>query len=209
MPPRRGYRRAPYGSRAPSRTSGRLVARQLGTGPGCTESREPRVKSTADRVQVKDAEPKSLDETKVTNEIHERIMESTSEAKTAAGMSIMPNELLTMIYEKLDVVDAVCLSLTSKRQYMAYVDFVTADATGKTPKVKLNARRFGQAGTIERSWEVVAKDECAHCGQFRCQLYRHISTWMEPLVSTNNFFDYRCRNSSFTLGMSLPGSAPM
>lgn len=107
----------------------------------------------------------------VTAEVVATVVQNNPQPDTSASLSGLPTELTVMVYKNLDVIDAVCLGLTSSRHYGIYRDLF---GTG----VKLNTRRIGQAGTVERSWEVVGKDLCGHCGSYRCQLYRHINDWM-------------------------------
>ena len=116
----------------------------------------------------------------VNPEVVASIVQNFPQANTTASLTGLPTELTIMIFGNLDVIDAVCLGLASRRHYNIYSLLFGYG-------VKLNTRRIGQPGTVERSWEVVGKDQCAHCGSYRCQLYRHINTWMGPnLVSTSN-----------------------
>ena len=143
---------------------------------GASNENPPAGKSESDSESEEDKVYGALLE--VTDEEVATVVHNNPQPETAASLPGLPTELTVMVYKNLDVIDAVCLGLSSPRHYSIYRDLF---GTG----VKLNTRRIGQAGTVERSWEVVGKDLCGHCGSYRCQLYRHIDGWMgSSFVST-------------------------
>lgn len=91
-------------------------------------------------------------------------------SKSSATLSSLPAELQLEIFSHLDKIDSVCLGLTSQRAY----DICRAIYGTKMP---LNTRRIGP-NSLESAWEVVGKQECKQCGMFRCELWKHIKTWM-------------------------------
>ena len=32
--------------------------------------------------------------------------------------------------------------------------------------------------TLQSCWEIVEKQDCSHCGPFRCELHQHLKSWM-------------------------------
>lgn len=82
----------------------------------------------------------------------------------------LPTELHFQIFRYLDDIDSTCLGLSNSKSYSVY------RAIHGT-KVRLNTGRNGP-NPMERAWEIVGKTSCAHCGNFRCQLFQHIKTWM-------------------------------
>ncbi len=82
----------------------------------------------------------------------------------------LPTELQLEIFSYLDKIDSCCLGLTSRSSYLIY------RAIHGT-KMPLNTRRIGP-NKLEAAWEVVGKQECSHCGMYRCELHEHIKSWM-------------------------------
>jgi hypothetical protein len=98
-----------------------------------------------------------------------------------ASLQGLPNELQTMIFGNLDKIDAVCLGLSNVRTYEVYKAI-----HGK--KMPLNTRRSGpNIPNMERVWEVVGKNTCPHCGNYRCQLYEHVKSWMPETLEYCQF----------------------
>ncbi|KAH8596358.1 hypothetical protein B0O99DRAFT_493974, partial [Bisporella sp. PMI_857] len=108
--------------------------------------------------------------TEVTGEVQERV-DALPDQQKSASLEGLPTELQLQIFGYLDKIDSVCLGLTSPHHY----GILRALHPEKMP---LNSRRVGQAGTVERSWEIVGRNTCNHCGTYRCQLWRHIKDWM-------------------------------
>jgi hypothetical protein len=119
--------------------------------------------------------------THVTAEVQERV-DALPSKQQSASMEGLPTELQIQIFGYLDRIDSVCLGLTSPHHYAIFQAL-------HPEKMLLNSRRVGQAGTVERSWELVGRDTCNHCGTYRCQLWRHIKDWMpDYLVSDYTYF---------------------
>lgn len=92
------------------------------------------------------------------------------QSSNSATLSTLPAELQLGIFSYLDKIDSVCLGLTSRKAYGIYRAIYSC-------KMPLNTRRIGP-NSLESAWEVVGKQECKHCGMFRCELWQHIKTWM-------------------------------
>jgi len=86
------------------------------------------------------------------------------------ALHTLPTELHLEIFSYLDKIDSTCLGLSSRNLYLV---FRALHGT----KMPLNTRRIGP-NRLESAWEFLGKQECKHCGMYRCELYRHIGTWM-------------------------------
>ena len=82
----------------------------------------------------------------------------------------LPTEIHLEIFSYLDKIDSCCLGLATSRTYDIYRSIYGT-------KLPLNTRRSGP-NNLERAWEVVGKQMCSHCGIYRCELYKHIESWM-------------------------------
>ncbi|KAG9248158.1 hypothetical protein BJ878DRAFT_489711 [Calycina marina] len=170
------------------------------------KNRPPTATTSVNRAKHDDDPGASDDETYVpalhiTPAVRQRILSTVCPEYNRQGIVIpeapdldrVPTEVLLMVYGRLDNIDACCLGLSSPHQYRIYRALFGT-------KIKLNTRRDGQAGTIEKSWEVVGKNQCPHCDPFRCQLYRHLEVWMGPK------FEYCSSKDNF--GIPAPPGAP-
>ena len=180
---------SPGGDSASSNRLGASESIRPGLSPMELSSSDEKTKSGSD--SETDEEYGSQPE--FTPAIIANVVQNYPQTESGACLSGLPTELSIMIFKNLDVIDAVCLGLASRRHYNIYSGLFGL-------KVKLNTRRIGQAGTVERSWEVVDKSQCSHCSSYRCQLYRHIGTWMgDKLVS--KFLDWKSQVYLFSLVM--------
>lgn len=91
--------------------------------------------------------------------------------RTKASLPHIPTELQLQIFSYLDKIDSTCLGLAHPTTYMMFRSIYGL-------KMPLNQRRSGP-NNLERAWEVVGKQECRHCGVYRCELYKHIQEWMQ------------------------------
>ncbi|RFU29680.1 hypothetical protein B7463_g6670, partial [Scytalidium lignicola] len=114
------------------------------------------------------------------------------EVREGPALHTLPTELHLEIFGYLDKIDSTCLGLTARNLY-----FVFRAIHGT--KMPLNTRRIGP-NKLESAWEVVGKQECKHCGMYRCELYRHIKTWMGDGV------EYCAMKRNF--GKIAPNGAP-
>ncbi|KAH8685637.1 hypothetical protein BGZ60DRAFT_522923 [Tricladium varicosporioides] len=108
-------------------------------------------------------------EFEVTPDMMQRLSRLNQE-KSGATLATLPTELHLEIFSYLDKIDSCCLGLASPRTY----DVFRAIHGTKMP---LNSRRIGP-NNLEAAWELVGKQECRHCGIYRCELHKHIKSWM-------------------------------
>lgn len=108
-------------------------------------------------------------EFKMTTAVMDRVA-SLPDYNSKPSLPGLPVELQLAIFHYLDNIDSVCLGLTNPRSYDIYRALYGI-------QMPLNTRRDSQ-NSLDRSWEVVGKLSCRHCGNFRCELYEHIKTWM-------------------------------
>jgi len=99
-----------------------------------------------------------------------------------ASLPTLPTELQQQIFGYLDKIDSACLGLTSIHAYNMYVAIY-----GK--KMPLNTRRVGP-NTEESCWEIVGVRRCTHCDTDRCELWRHIKSWMMRRPSELRALEY-------------------
>ncbi|CAG8951600.1 hypothetical protein HYFRA_00007516 [Hymenoscyphus fraxineus] len=127
-----------------------------------------------DTLASTDTEPDTPEEDrylfKLTPEIIKRLVLSLGKGSNGATLAQLPTELQLQIFSYLDPIDATCLGLTSPAYYTVY-------RTIYGTKMPLNTRRPGP-NALEAAWEVVGKQECNHCGMYRCELHQHIKSWM-------------------------------
>jgi hypothetical protein len=97
-------------------------------------------------------------------------LSSLPRRRSGASLPTLPTELQFEIFSYLDQIDSACLGLTSPRSYEI---FRAIHGT----KMPLNTRRNGP-NKLEAAWEVVGKQMCEHCGIYRCELHKHIKSWM-------------------------------
>ncbi|KAF4624429.1 hypothetical protein G7Y89_g13743 [Cudoniella acicularis] len=108
-------------------------------------------------------------ELKITPDMIQRLFR-LPENKSGATLITLPTELQLEIFSYLDKIDSTCLGLASPRTYEVY------RAIHGT-KMPLNTRRVGP-NLLEAAWELVGRQECQHCGVYRCELHQHIKSWM-------------------------------
>ncbi|PQE07608.1 F-box domain-containing protein [Rutstroemia sp. NJR-2017a BBW] len=92
---------------------------------------------------------------------------------SAPSLSTLPNELKLEIFSYLDPIDGTAFGLTSRHSYLIY------RAIFPSP-IPLSTRRVGP-NSLEAAWAFKGgngEQKCAHCGVYRCELWKHISTWM-------------------------------
>jgi hypothetical protein len=110
-------------------------------------------------------------EFKITPDMMRRLSLLPQQQNPVATLTTIPTELQIEIFSHLDKIDSVCLGLTCRRAYSVY------RAVYGT-KMPLNTRRIGP-NSLESAW-VSGKQECKQCGAARCELWKHIRTWMPP-----------------------------
>jgi len=94
-------------------------------------------------------------------------------AASPPTLSTLPNELKLEIFSYLDPIDGTAFGLTSRHSYLIY------RAIFPSP-IALSTRRVGP-NALEAAWAFKGgngEQKCAHCGVYRCELWKHISTWM-------------------------------
>lgn len=106
----------------------------------------------------------------MTTEVKARVAQ-LPDSKPAASLQGLPVELQVEIFGYLDQIDSVCLGLSNAGSYNVYRALHGI-------KMPLNTRRPVPVH-LERVCEAGGKKKpCDHCGNFRCQLYEHIKSWM-------------------------------
>lgn len=114
------------------------------------------------------------------------------QVREGPALDTLPTELHLEIFSYLDKIDSTCLGLASRNLYLV---FRALHGT----KMPLNTRRVGP-NKLESAWKALGKQECSHCGTYRCELHRHIKTWMGPDV------EYCAMKRNF--GRIAPNGAP-
>lgn len=180
-PPSRKRRTRPRGFTRSAHTSNTSSSNDENASPTVVASNTEKAKESDETDTSSTDEEEYIPAMQITPAVRQRLLSIIPQDTNRQGIILpeapnldrAPTEILLMIYGLLDNIDACCLGLSSPRQYTIYRELFGT-------KVKLNTRRLGQAGTVERSWEVVGREQCDHCGSYRCQLYRHIEGWMGP-----------------------------
>lgn len=124
---------------------------------------------TLDSSDTEMSSPEPEYEFQMTKELMARVAQLPA-FKPVATLQGLPNELQLMIFGHLDEIDSVCLGLSNTRSYNIHRAL-------HGPKMPLNTRR-PVPNPLERAWEGVGRKTCLHCGNYRCQLYEHIKSWM-------------------------------
>ncbi|KAH8821037.1 hypothetical protein F5884DRAFT_766354 [Xylogone sp. PMI_703] len=126
--------------------------------------------NSTDTESIEDATPASeFPSFEITPEIARRLS-VIPPVREGPALHTLPTELHLEIFGYLDNIDSVCLGLAARNLYLV---FRAIHGT----KMPLTTRRTGP-NKLESAWGIAGKQECKHCGMYRCELYRHIKTWM-------------------------------
>ncbi|RDW91222.1 hypothetical protein BP5796_02387 [Coleophoma crateriformis] len=98
-----------------------------------------------------------------------RYRKAENRAATGPSLHALPTELHFEIFSYLDNIDATCLGVTCKNAYGVY------QATHAN--VPLTQRRVGP-NKLESAWSYLGKQQCTHCGLYRCELHTHLASWV-------------------------------
>lgn len=128
-------------------------------------------------------------------------------AKTTSCISNLPTEIIYMMFSQLDPIDSTCFGLAAKCFYSIFrylYRFVPLSCHRVGPNSlewawrmvncalythEIDAKQTSETQRIPFRRVCLATMFCHHCGSHRCELHRHLQTWM---ISGGQRREYFC-----------------